>query len=57
MQTGSAIGLKSIGAHILFYMTHPDEAGITRPIYGGGLLAASPLIERDGCYFSNIMSH
>jgi hypothetical protein len=48
-QTGSAVGEKSIGAHILFNTMCPGELGITRLIYGGGLLAASSLIERDGC--------
>ncbi|MBO1907565.1 hypothetical protein J4G37_21940 [Microvirga sp. 3-52] len=47
-QTGSAVGEKSIGAHILFNTMCPGELGITRLIYGGGLLAASSLIERDG---------
>jgi hypothetical protein len=50
-QTGNAVGGKSIGAHILFNTTCPGELGTTRLIYGGGLLAASSLIERDGPYF------
>jgi hypothetical protein len=56
-QTGSAVGQKSIGAHILFNTICPGELGITRLIYGGSLLAASSLIERDGRYFFNSMSH
>ncbi|WP_166802450.1 hypothetical protein [Microvirga pakistanensis] len=43
MQIGSAVGLKSIGAHILFYMTHPDELCITRLIYSDYQPAASSL--------------
>jgi hypothetical protein len=47
-QTGSAVGEKSIAALVLFNRMCPGELGVTRLIYGGGLLAASSLIARDG---------